>query len=998
MNFSRLRGSSALRPLTSFFLVGIAFTAVAHAQVTFFTPPTYGAFGAAPTFVADFNGDGFPDILDSGGNLDLGNGNGTFRTGIPVSGTPLAVADFNGDGIPDILEQGTGTLVVLLGNGDGTFQAPLSTNSGAGMLTPIAAGDVNGDGKADVLGVYNGNLLVFINNGNGTFAAGLPYAVTDASIITLGDFNGDGNVDVAVSSSSGSGEEIVFLGNGNGTFQAGKTSAGVSLPAFAVTRDFNNDGNLDLVISGCGTCSETAVSILLGKGDGTFQAPTTITSYAGISIAGFVNVGTLAVGDVNGDGKPDLFLMNGLVEIFLSNGDGTFSAGNVYHPSNLGVAAGVAAADFNLDGKLDIVAAGTVMLGNGDGTLQAWPAVAVSADANPDGGVPIAVGNFNKNGAPEVAALTGSAVSILANDGTGVLSLAHAYALQQQGESIVVADINGDGNLDLVIGASNPNAGNWSYSVLLGNGDGSFQAAAFYQQNVASDGSTIVIADFNGDGKPDLAFPAGSGTVAVLLGNGDGTFGAPSYFYDGGAISVVSADFNGDGKADIAGGSNGSPIAVLLGNGNGTFQTAGFPISVGGAPLLAANLTGNGYADLIPGGLSVYLSNGNGTFTQTPTQAIPSLMTADGFADINGDGILDALGNVQNGGTHVGVALGNGNGTFGPYIVAVPSFLPMSPFSFVQAADLNGGGKQDLIVVDGIDGSIFTVINTTVSVPGTNFSPTSLSFPSQAVGSTSTAAPVTLSNTGAVALTVTKVTLGGANAAEFTQTNNCTTVQPMGSCTINLVFAPTTAGAASATLIVTDNAGTGSQTISLSGTATAAADFTFGAGSGGSSSSTISAGQTATFNLALTPAGSFSGTVNLACSITPAVTPAPVCSVPASVSITGSSATSVTVSVATTAAGSASGGPAIILPPWVGPVGWTLAVGTALLIFVGKRRRPVLSTAVMVLAFIAVGGCGGSSSSTSSGGKGTPAGTYAVTVTATSGSLSHQAALTVIVQ
>jgi hypothetical protein len=128
-----------------------------HAQVSFFTPPAYA--GSGNLFVADFNGDGKPDLLSSDGTLQLGNGDGTFTTGTRVSGTPLAVADFNGDGKPDVLEQGNGTLLVLLGNGDGTFQTPISTNSGA-SLQGLAATDLNGDGKADVVGVFNSSLLV----------------------------------------------------------------------------------------------------------------------------------------------------------------------------------------------------------------------------------------------------------------------------------------------------------------------------------------------------------------------------------------------------------------------------------------------------------------------------------------------------------------------------------------------------------------------------------------------------------------------------------------------------------------------------------------------------------------------------------------------------------------------------------------------------------------------------------------------------------------------
>jgi FG-GAP-like repeat/Abnormal spindle-like microcephaly-assoc'd, ASPM-SPD-2-Hydin/FG-GAP repeat len=987
-------GSSCIYLLVILSILGCTLVPYGESQVTFLTPPTYPGVGAI--FVADFNGDGKPDILAADGTLNLGSGNGTFTTGTPVTGTPLAVGDFNGDGIPDVLEQGTDTLLVLLGNGNGTFQPAISTTSNAN-LSPVVAGDVNGDGKADLLGLFNNNLVVYLSNGDGTFAAGVSYPVGNTSIggeaITLGDFNGDGKVDVAVSlaGDNTAGQEVVFLGNGNGRFQAGKTSTGVYFPESVVAGDFNGDGNLDLVISdgqACTSCPPTATYILPGNGDGTFQAPATI----------FSSSGTLVAGDVNGDGKIDLVLLGSVVQIYLGNGEGTFSNTHNYLPAPSYPApsyggTGLALADFNGDGNLDVATLNNVLLGNGNGSFQGWAAWALPNES------PAAVaGIFVKDGKPGVAALSNSysdtTLYILTNDGTGALTLAHTYDLQQLGGAIGTADVNGDGNLDLVVQGSDFTTQNWSYIVLLGNGDGSFQPPVVYPQSIRGGGSGFLIADFNGDGKPDLAFPTGNDTVAVLLGNGNGTFAAPAYYYVGGEGPVVTADFNDDGKLDIA--SGGASLALLLGNGNGTFQPATFPAAnVSPGSLLTAILTGSGNPDLVSRN-SVDLGNGNGTFTAL-TGALPSGMYATDLADINGDGKPDAIGSISSldHGQSLGVALGNGDGTFGSYITVIQD-QPNSGPGFLAVADMNGDGKQDLVGENG--NVIFVLLNTTVPVAGTSFSPVSLTFPSQTVGSSSAATAVALTNSGAVVLTVTGITLGGADAGEFSQTNNCTTVQPLATCTINVTFTPTAAGTATANLIVSDSAGSGSQVVVVSGTGASTSDFTLGMPSGGSSSSTITAGGSATFGLLLTPTGSFSGVVSLACAIAPTASPAPICSVPGSVSV-GSSPTPVIVTVTTTAASSAESEPFGDWPASGRFVGWILVLGASCLLFVNRRRR-VVCAATIVMAFLVMAGCGGgsSTSTSTSATKGTPAGRYTVTVTASSGSLSHQAALTVIVQ
>ena len=349
------------------------FSLSTQAQVSFFQPPTYA--GGGNVFVADFNGDGKPDILTSDGTMNLGNGDGTFTLGTPVSGTSfsmpvLAVADFNGDGKADVLEQGTGTLLVLLGNGDGTFQTAISTASGA-SLSVVAAADLNGDGRADVVGIFNSSLMVYISKSDGTLASGVSYALGVTSkpgypmILTLADFVGDKKIDVGVSVevSSTAAQEIVLLGNGDGTFQAAKASASAYYPISIVAGDFNGDGRPDLAVSGYPGSTGSTVYILLGNGDGTFQAPTSAIADASVS--------TLAAADLNGDGKLDLVLTSSFVQIYLGNGDGTFSNVSNYVGNSNFLAPAIA--DFDLDGKPDIAYGDVVFLGNGDGTFLGIP-------------------------------------------------------------------------------------------------------------------------------------------------------------------------------------------------------------------------------------------------------------------------------------------------------------------------------------------------------------------------------------------------------------------------------------------------------------------------------------------------------------------------------------------------------------------------------------------------------------------------------------------------
>jgi hypothetical protein len=1121
-------------------VIGLMFVALslpAQAQVSFFQPPLYA--GSGNQFVADFNGDGKPDILTSDGTLNLGNGDGAFTLGTSLSGTSvpvLAVADFNGDGKPDVLEQGTGTLLVLLGNGDGTFQAPISTASGA-SLGPVAATDLNGDGKADVVGVFGSSLMVYISNGNGTLASGVSYSLGTTSSgapLSLGDFNDDGNTDVVVSIGGGdnlAGQEIVLLGNGDGTFQTTpKTSAGVYLPQYAAVGDFNGDGKLDLAVSSneyCnGSCTIPATTyVLLGNGDGTFGGPT----------VAFLGEGPLAAADLNGDGKLDLVLVPSTNpvsgQIYLGNGDGTFS-----NTGNDGISIGgaaissIATADFNGDGNLDI-AAGGVILGNGDGTFRDIQLGVVPSGSYPPS--PFVAGDFEKKGALDVAALStpaydsSNSLYILSNNGSGALSLIHTYTLQENGVEVVPGDFNGDGNLDLVVVGADPTTENWSYSVLLGNGDGSFQPPVYYPQSVAGGGAAVV-ADFNNDHNTDLAVSAGDGSVAILLGNGDGTFAPPVYYYSPGGVEAV-ADFNGDGKLDIAAGiaiSQPPPTTetgILYGNGDGTFQPVVFPATLNGfAAAYTADFNNDGKPDLLSGN-QVALGNGDGTFTLLPPLSQTGILNfyVSAIADFNGDGKLDLLGTTAiDHPEGTGILLGNGDGTFGSFINILTSAGSGVLGGPVLIADMNGDGQADIVFpwVNVIGGGTLTppiptalgvLLNTTqvispqpdFRITASGLSPTpvtagnsaastltlaplngfngnvalscsglatglSCSFnpPSVAGGSgastltvtttsglaagnytvivsgvsgslshiaaltltvesgttvdfqisATAASPATVAPGSSATSTVTVAAVDGFNSAvaltcdtgvsAVTCSLNPTSATPSGSMsptstlTINTTTSATP-GAYSVTLYGTSGSDVHSTGVTLTVQASPP-NFTIGAASGSPTSQTVSAGQTANFSLALAPTGSFTGTVNLSCAITPVVTPAPTCGLSSSsVQVSGSSAQTVTVNVATTAPGTAAATPPVNFPPGAMPLMWSfMLLGSTWLWVRNHKRLTVLAAPIVLLAVTTLVSCGGSGSSSTHTTPGTPPGTYAVTITATAGSISNNVALQVVVQ
>jgi len=389
----------------------------------FFPPVSYATGGYNPISVAiaDINGDGKPDMVVgnqcSGPDFCvspglvgvlLGMGNGTFQPAVTYASggsvlSAVAIADINGDGKPDLIAANEcdvlgscteGLVGVLLGNGDGTFQSPVMYATAGYRPKAVAVADVDGDGRRDLL-VTNlcsvacnnilppqGSVAVLLGVGDGTFRSATTYASGGYSplSIAVADLNGDGRPDVVVPNTCGSNGNVincptpgvgaVLLGNGDGTFQTAVLDDTGGMDASAVTvADVNEDGAPDLLIANCGGngcgldgSSSGNVAVLLGRGDGTFQAA------VAYGAGGFFSI---TAGDTNSDGLLDIVATSfscpktatGCVSVFRGNGDGTFRTVIDYDSGSRATA--VSVGDANGDGVADLVA--THGYGNGTG-------------------------------------------------------------------------------------------------------------------------------------------------------------------------------------------------------------------------------------------------------------------------------------------------------------------------------------------------------------------------------------------------------------------------------------------------------------------------------------------------------------------------------------------------------------------------------------------------------------------------------------------------------
>jgi hypothetical protein len=595
----------------------------------------------------------------------------------------VAVGDFNGDGKLDVLSLGTeSNLNVALGNGNGTFQIPVYTNIGATCYFPeaIAIGDFNGDKILDVAvwgascnGAGSMQLSIYLGTGNGNFTPGAVYNPANSSnfsasttSVVAEDVNGDGKIDVvALTQYNG---VFVYTGNGDGSFQTGVNYATVNPngPNQGVAvGDVNGDGHPDIAIS-----ASSGMEILLNNGNGTFGAP---AYYNG---NGFGSGSGIAIGVLTTGGKPDVVtsVLNGVAEVFLNQGNGTFTVGSSLSYPNVGPNTNIILADINNDKKLDLVA--------------------------PD--------------------IFGNVYTFLGK-GNGTFSAGTDFSLEEYGGASVAAvgDFNGDGTLDLL----EANGTSSTNTISFGRGDGTFRTAQFYAYPGNGQNQNIAVADFNGDGVPDVASQGPTNeSIGIVLGGSHGVLTAtPSYVTAGSCPNnyvfwVAAGDVNGDGKPDLVAtlqdatfsGCQNHTVAVMGGLGNGKFGPAHYyPTGTTGQEYQAylVDVNGDGHPDIVTsnsdGSISVLLNKGNGTFNAPKLiTGVETLNAADNqltFADFNGDGKLDiavAANPTPQDTQAVYVLLGNGNGTFGSPITTATGYFQTT----LVAGDFNGDGKQDLFV------------------------------------------------------------------------------------------------------------------------------------------------------------------------------------------------------------------------------------------------------------------------------------------------------------
>ncbi len=541
---------------------------------------------------------------------------------------------------------------------------------------------------------------------------------------------------------------------------------------------------------------------------------------------------SLAVGDFNRDGVPDLAVMNfnNTVDILLGNGDGTFTLKTSYA---VAVSYNIVTASLRHNGILDLVVAGTgaddyvsVMLGEGDGTFQ--PPVAYSTMA---GSNMVGLGDFTGHGNVDVMNLEGTSslgvacdcIQTLPGNGDGTFGAPiTTYITDMRPGAIATGDFNNDGKLDVAV--SGAFFSTYQVDILLGSGDGTFAEQGSYS---LSGGGPIAAGSFTSDKtKVDLAVGNGSG-VGVLLGTGDGTFQSPVYYETGGfATWVIAEDVDGDGKVDLAtSNTNPAGVSVFKGNGDGTFQAAAL-YPVGDSPNLqyiaAADFNGDGKPDLVVAALdgeqvTTLLNTGSAAFSPTSpltfsNQLLGTTSSPQTVTLTNSGTTAMTISSVTSSGPPFRMTANTCSGSLAPHEQCSIS----AEFSAYVKGTVSGGitindsasSKPQFVELIGI--------GTELAI-----TPAKIQFPPQKIGSQSAPRVIHLNNIGKTNMGFTRTIFINGNiidAEQFSQTNNCGAfLPPGGSCDVTVTFSPQRKSTFKAYVDIEQNGGFTPENVAITG-------------------------------------------------------------------------------------------------------------------------------------------------------------------------------------